>query len=86
MVVTWMSCGPARPRDLPSTSERGSGRRPEPPLKRQPLDQRAAANALLTRWYPYFGDTMTLAEVIQYATQHFDHHKRQLTLQDRRSK
>lgn len=37
------------------------------------------------RWDPYFKDTMTLAEVYQYATQHFDHHRRQLTLQDRRS-
>lgn len=32
------------------------------------------------RWDPYFKDTMTLAEVYQYATQHFDHHRRQLTL------
>jgi len=37
------------------------------------------------RWDPYFKDTMTLAEVYQYATQHFDHHGRQLTLPDRRS-
>lgn len=31
-------------------------------------------------WDPYFGDWMTLAEVYHYATQHFDHHHRQLTL------
>jgi len=38
-----------------------------------------------TRWDPYFEDTMTLADVYQYATQHFDHHRRQLTIQDGRS-
>lgn len=31
-------------------------------------------------WDLYFKDEMTLAEVYQYATKHFDHHKRQLTL------
>ena len=32
------------------------------------------------RWDPFFTDTMTLAEVYHYATQHFDHHREQLTL------
>ena len=32
------------------------------------------------RWDPYCNEVMTLAEVYQYATQHFDHHRRQLTL------
>lgn len=32
------------------------------------------------RWDPYFGDVMTLAEVYHYGTQHFDHHRRQLTI------
>ena len=33
-----------------------------------------------TRWDPYFTDQMTLADVYHYATVHFDHHRRQLTL------
>lgn len=44
------------------------------------------AMAFPARWDPYFEDTMTLADVYQYATQHFDHHRRQLTNQDGRSK
>jgi hypothetical protein len=31
-------------------------------------------------WDPYFTDYMTLIEVYHYATQHYDHHRRQLTL------
>jgi hypothetical protein len=31
-------------------------------------------------WDPYFRDYMTLAEVYHYATQHYDHHRHQLTL------
>jgi hypothetical protein len=31
-------------------------------------------------WDPYFSDTMTLADVYHYGTQHFDHHRAQLTL------
>lgn len=31
-------------------------------------------------WDPYFGDYMTLREVYHYPTQHYDHHRRQLTL------
>ena len=33
-----------------------------------------------TGWDPYFRDYMTLADVYHYATQHYDHHRRQLTL------
>lgn len=32
------------------------------------------------RWDPYFREQMTLADVYHYATVHFDHHRRQLTL------
>ena len=32
------------------------------------------------RWDPYFAERMTLADVYHYATLHFDHHRRQLTL------
>jgi len=31
-------------------------------------------------WDPYFKDFMTLLDVYHYATQHYDHHRRQLTL------
>ncbi len=32
-------------------------------------------------WDPFFSDGMSLLEVYHYATQHFDFHRRQLTLQ-----
>lgn len=31
---------------------------------------------------PYFTDTMSLLDVYQFGTQHFEHHRRQLTLDD----
>lgn len=33
-----------------------------------------------TRWDPFFRDVMTLAELYRYPTQHFDFHRRQLTV------
>jgi DinB superfamily len=30
-------------------------------------------------WDPYFQDVMTVADVYRYPTQHYDHHRRQLT-------
>jgi len=36
--------------------------------------------AFPTGWDPYFRDHMSLFEVYHYATQHFDHHRAQLTL------
>jgi hypothetical protein len=36
-----------------------------------------------TRWDPFFNDYMTLADVYRYPGQHFDFHKRQLTLNSR---
>jgi hypothetical protein len=33
-------------------------------------------------WDPYFGDYMTMADVYHYPTQHYGHHRRQLTLPD----
>jgi hypothetical protein len=36
-------------------------------------------------WDPYFKDFMTLLDVYHYATQHYDHHRRQLTLDTARS-
>lgn len=35
-------------------------------------------------WDPYFKPFMTLADVYRYPTQHFEHHRRQLTLDARR--
>jgi hypothetical protein len=32
-----------------------------------------------TGWDPYFKDLMTVAEVYDYPTKHYDHHRRQLT-------
>lgn len=32
-------------------------------------------------WDPFFGDTMTVAEVYHYGTQHYDFHRSQLTLE-----
>lgn len=37
-------------------------------------------------WDPYFRDYMTLREVYHYATQHYDHHRRQLTLTSARDR
>lgn len=31
-------------------------------------------------WDPYFGDYMTVQDVLHYATQHYQHHRNQLTL------
>jgi hypothetical protein len=33
-----------------------------------------------TGWDPYFADYMTIQEIYHYPTQHYDHHRRQLTL------
>ncbi|MET9903671.1 DinB family protein [Streptomyces sp. NPDC006446] len=33
-----------------------------------------------TRWDPYFRDVMTITDLYHYPTQHFDFHRRQLTL------
>lgn len=33
-----------------------------------------------TAWDPYFKPTMSVLEVYHFGTQHFDHHRRQLTL------
>ena len=33
-----------------------------------------------TRWDPYFRPTMSVLDVYHYGTQHYEHHRRQLTL------
>ena len=34
-----------------------------------------------TDWDPYFRPTMTVREVYHYGTEHYEHHRRQLTLE-----
>ena len=34
-------------------------------------------------WDPYFHDTMSVFDVYHYGTQHFDHHRKQLSFKDR---
>jgi hypothetical protein len=36
-----------------------------------------------TAWDPYFTPTMSVLDVYHFGTQHFDHHRRQLTLKQR---
>ena len=36
-----------------------------------------------TGWDPYFKEVVTVADVYDYATRHYDHHRRQLTLRRR---
>ena len=36
-------------------------------------------------WDPYFRDFMTVEDVLHYATQHYQHHRRQLTLSNANS-
>jgi hypothetical protein len=36
-------------------------------------------------WDPYFRDYMTIQDVLHYATQHYQHHRRQLTLNNAHS-
>ena len=38
--------------------------------------------AFPTSWDPYFSSTMTVLDVYHFGTQHFDHHRRQLTLDE----
>jgi DinB superfamily len=45
-------------------------------------DALARSMAFPVRWDPYFTNRMSLADVYHYATLHFDHHRRQLTLPD----
>ena len=53
------------------------------PPARQPRAQSQRNLALAMHfpigWDPYFKDVMTVADVYNYPTQHYDHHRRQLT-------
>ena len=43
-------------------------------------DDLARSMRFPTRWDPFFRETMTLADVYHFPTQHFDFHRDQLTL------
>jgi DinB superfamily len=49
-------------------------------LASEPAANMERAAVFPTRWDPFFKSTMTLADLYHYPTQHFDFHKRQLTL------
>lgn len=49
-------------------------------LQRQSARSLARGMHFPTGWDPYFRDYMTMADVYHYATQHYGHHRRQLTL------
>jgi hypothetical protein len=52
-------------------------------LAREPETALRRGMPFPTSWDPYFRPYMTLAEVYRYPNQHFDHHRRQLTLGER---
>lgn len=49
-------------------------------LQREPEAALRRGMPFPTRWDPYFTPYMTLADVYRYPTRHFEHHRRQLTL------
>lgn len=49
-------------------------------LRREPEDAFRRGMHYPDRWDPYFHDYMTLEDVYRYPGQHYDHHRRQLTL------
>ena len=52
-------------------------------LDRESAAALRASMAFPTRWDPHFAERMSLADVYHYPTLHFDHHRRQLTLDQR---
>jgi len=49
-------------------------------LNRQTPESLARGMHFPVGWDPYFRDYMTIAEIYHWATQHYEHHRRQLTL------
>jgi hypothetical protein len=49
-------------------------------LRTQPEQSLARGMHFPVGWDPYFKDFMTLLEIYHYPTQHYDHHRQQLTL------
>jgi hypothetical protein len=54
-------------------------------LERESERTLALAMHFPTAWDPYFNDVMTTADVYRYPTQHYEHHRRQLTTSRARS-
>lgn len=50
-------------------------------LRRVPQRSLSRGMHFPVRWDPYFTDFMTVLDVYHYGTQHYDHHRRQLTLE-----
>jgi DinB superfamily len=48
-------------------------------LARESADALGLAMHFPVGWDPYFKDVMTVADVYRYPSQHYDHHRRQLT-------
>jgi hypothetical protein len=49
-------------------------------LNRQTPEDLARGMHFPVGWDPYFRDYMTIAEIYHWATQHYEHHRHQLTL------
>ncbi|MGW3964246.1 hypothetical protein ACWED2_30830 [Amycolatopsis sp. NPDC005003] len=52
-------------------------------LDREPEADLARGMHYPTRWDPFLQDYMTLADIYRFPTQHYDFHRRQLTLPGR---
>lgn len=55
-------------------------------LREQSAESLARGMHFPVDWDPYFRDYMTLLEVYHYPTEHYDHHRRQLTLASTRQR
>lgn len=51
-------------------------------VERSTADELARGMHFPVGWDPYFRDYMTVQDVLHYATQHYQHHRRQLTLSE----
>jgi hypothetical protein len=71
---SWVLGGPAMRRLMDSTIGRLRAR-----LVRESERTLALEMHFPIGWDPYFKDVMSVADVYHYATQHYDHHRRQLT-------
>ena len=49
-------------------------------LQAEPEDVLARGMHMPVHWDPYFRDWMSLTEIYHYGTQHYDHHRQQLTI------
>ncbi len=49
-------------------------------LEAEPEDVMGRGMYMPVPWEPYFRDRLRLAEIYHYGTQHYDHHRQQLSL------